>query len=1153
MKKKRTSILKTRVLSILATLSLLVGLLPTAALAETSNNISQDQVGKYVVIDDNITYEQAVETANDNTTESVDSTVNPDETVQISKEIQQTGENEFQIDLTVKTKEELSSIEIEPDAAVTLVIDVSSSMQWDTNGSGYCWNEECQQYGVFFENAADHDCNDFPDGTEMWRQNGGDQVYAGNPQNGEDKWDNSRLKGVVDALTGEDGFLESYVSGAGDGKRMVRVVIFKKVAQELVGWTDVNTANNPDGMTTVTEKINNLLIDEYTGTGTNIAQGLNQVTDYREIDKTGEYVILLTDGAPNWKLDTTGMEDTANNHKGTDWNEIKEQADTIKRYADTLFVVDYLSGNGDNLKENVASQLGKYEYAYYTANNANELRLYFQSISEEISKLATAWQVTDPMGSYINYEEVTGGTSFGDESYWFEENTLYWNLRRADSEKNVDGWAEVYTLSYKITLDTSAEGFVGGKFYPTNDKTVLSYTITTGDDVEYKEACFNVPTVKGKVPATTGSITVTKEVVGSQAPDTWSFTFELYSATDDQELLKTLTLTNAKTSGVFDDLAPGTYTVKEVWTANDKQPTDVTNTGAGEGYRGSLYSYSVRQIQVQAGGTVTVTFTNTYGSVVENGPSITIVKIVEGIDEADLATLNHNFWFTLTGSGDTSEIMTTVGSAGTGSSTTHLPAGTYTVEEDSSRAQIDGYILTGTTYQVGNENLSENAPTIPLAEKDQVTIYITNTYQKSGTTPDPTTGIVSITKNIDGAALTSDKLFTFRLDGIGNEKSYEISVLVKAGSTSGYTTMTNYIEPGQYSVSEVGDVNIDGYIWNGVKFDQTGYSYQHITINAGETTSITATNTYEEVPDKGSISITKNIVGASLTANKTFTFRVTNEAGVSQIISVFVPEGSTTGYNNTTNYFEPGTYTIEEVLDSADIDGYTLIDYTPKQTVTVNAGETTYVTVTNTYEPTTSDPDPDPEDPPVIIPDDDPTLSIVKKWVNDDPSTRPDSITVDIYHDGEYYDSMVISGLRFGDNDTWRASYDIPERYENDDWWVVESDVPANYDSETEQRSDTVFYIYNTYEEPVIEEPVSSEPESSVPSSEPSEVIPSGPSEEPSAPSSEPTSEPSEPAEPTLPQTGQTWWPIIILLAGGAVLVAFGAFRTMRGNSRHDR
>ena len=197
-------------------------------------------------------------------------------------------------------------------------------------------------------------------------------------------------------------------------------------------------------------------------------------------------------------------------------------------------------------------------------------------------------------------------------------------------------------------------------------------------------------------------------------------------------------------------------------------------------------------------------------------------------------------------------------------------------------------------------------------------------------------------------------------------------------------------------------------------------------------------------------------------------------------------------------------------------------------------------TVTIGSEPEQGGDDDEDDNPPIVIPDN-PSLTIRKIWENDSASDRPDSITVDIYHDGEYYDSMVISGLRFGNSDTWRDSYDIPARYEDDDWWVVESDVPAYYDSDVEEVRENVFYITNTYEEPVIEEPVSSEP---------SEVIPSEPSVEPS---SEPTSEPSEPAEPTLPQTGQVWWPIILLCAGGAILVAFGAFRTMRGNSRHGR
>ena len=207
-------------------------------------------------------------------------------------------------------------------------------------------------------------------------------------------------------------------------------------------------------------------------------------------------------------------------------------------------------------------------------------------------------------------------------------------------------------------------------------------------------------------------------------------------------------------------------------------------------------------------------------------------------------------------------------------------------------------------------------------------------------------------------------------------------------------------------------------------------------------------------------------------------------------------------------------------------------------------------------EPT---PDPDPEEPdpeepkpddPDPTPPSTPSLTITKKWVADNPEDRPDSVTFNVYKDGIYDGFLEIEGKYFGDSDTWRDSYPIEEYEVGADWWVEEVDVPVNYTDDVEEIRDNVFYVYNTYEEPVIEEPVSSEP-----SSEPSEVTPSEPSVEPSEPSSEPSepvSEP-EPAEPTLPQTGQVWWPVILLLAGGAVLVAFGAFRTIRGHGRRER
>ena len=182
--------------------------------------------------------------------------------------------------------------------------------------------------------------------------------------------------------------------------------------------------------------------------------------------------------------------------------------------------------------------------------------------------------------------------------------------------------------------------------------------------------------------------------------------------------------------------------------------------------------------------------------------------------------------------------------------------------------------------------------------------------------------------------------------------------------------------------------------------------------------------------------------------------------------------------------------------------------------------------------------------------DNDYRLTIVKKWVADDPEDRPETVTFNVYKDGVLDGQKTIKGRYFGDSDTWRDSYPIEEYEVGADWWVEEVDVPVNYTDDVEEIRDNVFYVYNTYEEPVIEEPESSEPESSEPS-----VVPSEPSVEPSEPSSEPSepvSEP-EPAEPTLPQTGQLWWPVILLLAGGAVLVAFGAFRTIRGHGRRER
>ena len=302
---------------------------------------------------------------------------------------------------------------------------------------------------------------------------------------------------------------------------------------------------------------------------------------------------------------------------------------------------------------------------------------------------------------------------------------------------------------------------------------------------------------------------------------------------------------------------------------------------------------------------------------------------------------------------------------------------------------------------------------------------------------------------------------------------------------------------------------------------------------------ITFTNTPEStVPGQTSVFVTKNwednnnqdgirpdAITVKLLANgvdtgKTLTLSADNNW-----------MGSFTGLEESENGVKV-QYTVAEVA----VEGY--------DTVITGSAETGFI-ITNRHTPDPGQPDPTP------------SLTIVKKWVNDDPSIRPDSVTFIIYKDGEYYDEKTLTDRFFGDDDTWRISYNIEEREVDADWWVVEKDVPPHYQSYVIEKSENVFYVYNIYDEPIIDEPVSPDPEPSVPSepSEPSEpsVGPSEPAIEPSEPTTEPVSEPEEAVRPTLPQTGQLWWPVPVLLAAGALLIVIAVVKSKWGGNHHGR
>ena len=142
---------------------------------------------------------------------------------------------------------------------------------------------------------------------------------------------------------------------------------------------------------------------------------------------------------------------------------------------------------GDFLRDSIAtSATADTTYAYNAANSA-ELFKAFKAITTSITTGISSGTVNDPMGPNISV------TAKPDNFVSADGKTYTWEL--ANGVKSTDGSKTTYTyqLSYKVTLDTTGEGFDENAYYPTNGKT----TFTSGDE----NFEFPVPGVKGTIPS----------------------------------------------------------------------------------------------------------------------------------------------------------------------------------------------------------------------------------------------------------------------------------------------------------------------------------------------------------------------------------------------------------------------------------------------------------------------------------------------------------------------------------------------------------------------------------------------------------------------------------------------------------------------------
>ena len=139
----------------------------------------------------------------------------------------------------------------------------------------------------------------------------------------------------------------------------------------------------------------------------------------------------------------------------------------------------------------------------------------------------------------------------------------------------------------------------------------------------------------------------------------------------------------------------------------------------------------------------------------------------------------------------------------------------------------------------------------------------------------------------------------------------------------------------------------------------------------------------------------------------------------------------------------------------------------------------------------------------MVPPDDTDKRKVLKVW-NDagQEHDRPEKITVQLLKNGEVYDTVILN-----ERNSWRYIWnDLPKYDKNGlpiEWRVVEL-TPEGYTVSITQESGT-FVVTNTPKQPSVMPPT------------------------------------DQPKEPTLPQTGELWWPVPVLAAAGLLLIAAGA------------
>ena len=470
--------MKKRLLSMLLVLVMVIGLLPTAAMAAVSPEVSAMTTTGYY---QDAEWVAGVQTPQPELPEGIVAVNKTAEPVEGST-------NVYNITLTVETK--TSQTTIDANAATTLVLDVSGSMTEDIQvGDGkndlalldtvYGAGE-----GIYKMRIADHwgvvRTYDLRFYNGAWQY---DKIIGGwTNLIGSGYEDNAKAIYItrINALKiAAKNFVDSYSNQTAD--RWLSIVKFADRASEQLAWTNVSTESGANAAKAAIDGLS-------ANGGTNLDDGLRQASakmdesTVRSIPAKNKYVIALSDGEPTFYINEKGnvAGDGGYMDKATEAATIKTA--TALKNSNKINKLYTICFDGGDTATEILQKVASTPSDAYTAKNASDLSFIIDKLGETINSGTTGegLVVTDPMAEYVT---VTGTLPEGFVKGTGD--TYTWTLANAQQF----GTHYLYTITYQIVIDADDPNFVEDQFYPTNRPTYLTY----GEETVY----FPVPGVKG--------------------------------------------------------------------------------------------------------------------------------------------------------------------------------------------------------------------------------------------------------------------------------------------------------------------------------------------------------------------------------------------------------------------------------------------------------------------------------------------------------------------------------------------------------------------------------------------------------------------------------------------------------------------------------